>query len=130
MCPSYPHAVIVPKAVDDETLVKAAAFRMGGRFPVFSFFHRESRVTETDSAGSDGVGGGGEKKCLVWCEGLAWLGTGSQAQQDKMGGWFQVPKDDLNEKSITGPIGKNEFRKPGIQRFWVGFLVLFVKNQI
>ena len=27
-------------------LVKAAAFRMGGRFPVFSFFHRESRVRE------------------------------------------------------------------------------------
>lgn len=46
MCPSYPHAVIVPKAVDDEMLVKAAAFRMGGRFPVFSFFHRESRVRE------------------------------------------------------------------------------------
>ena len=87
MCPSYPHAVIVPKAVDDETLVKAAAFRMGGRFPVFSFFHRESRVTETDSSGSDWGGGGGVKrKCLVWYEGLAGPGTGSQAEQDKMGG--------------------------------------------
>ena len=67
MCPSYPHAVIVPKAVDDETLVKAAAFRMGGRFPVFSFFHRESRVTETDSAASDWGGGG------VWFGMKAWL---------------------------------------------------------
>ena len=81
MCPSYPHAVIVPKAVDDETLVKAAAFRMGGRFPVFSFFHRESRVTETDSAASDW--GGGE--CLVWYEGLA--GQALAHKQSRISSW-------------------------------------------
>ncbi|KAK7475886.1 hypothetical protein BaRGS_00032854 [Batillaria attramentaria] len=44
VCPSYPHAVIVPKTVDDDTVYKAAAFRSGGRFPVFSFFHRESKA--------------------------------------------------------------------------------------
>lgn len=44
VCASYPHAVIVPKVVDDETLIKAASFRMGGRFPVFTFFHRESKA--------------------------------------------------------------------------------------
>ncbi|KAL8589142.1 Myotubularin-related protein 9 [Nucella lapillus] len=44
VCPTYPQAVIVPKAVDDETLIRAASFRMGGRFPVFSFFHKESKA--------------------------------------------------------------------------------------
>lgn len=44
VCKTYPHAVIVPKVVDDDTLKKAAVFRMGGRFPVFSFFHKESKA--------------------------------------------------------------------------------------
>ncbi|RMB91201.1 hypothetical protein DUI87_32337 [Hirundo rustica rustica] len=38
-CPSYPPAVIVPAAVGDDTVAKAARFRQGGRFPVLSYFH-------------------------------------------------------------------------------------------
>uniref|UniRef100_A0A8U7NX23 Uncharacterized protein n=1 Tax=Corvus moneduloides TaxID=1196302 RepID=A0A8U7NX23_CORMO len=38
-CPSYPPAVIVPAAVGDDTVTKAARFRQGGRFPVLSYFH-------------------------------------------------------------------------------------------
>ncbi|XP_053820689.1 myotubularin-related protein 9-like isoform X2 [Vidua chalybeata] len=38
-CPSYPRAVIVPAAVGDDTVAKAARFRQGGRFPVLSYFH-------------------------------------------------------------------------------------------
>ncbi|XP_033375451.1 myotubularin-related protein 9-like isoform X1 [Parus major] len=38
-CPSYPPAVMVPAAVGDDTVAKAAAFRQGGRFPVLSYFH-------------------------------------------------------------------------------------------
>ncbi|RLV87484.1 hypothetical protein DV515_00015655 [Chloebia gouldiae] len=38
-CPSYPAAVIVPAAVGDDTVAKAAQFRQGGRFPVLSYFH-------------------------------------------------------------------------------------------
>ena len=39
VCPSYPSAVVVPKMVDDDVLVSAAAFRLGGRFPVLSYRH-------------------------------------------------------------------------------------------
>lgn len=49
VCSTYPHAVIVPKSIDDETLIKAAAFRMGGRFPVFSYFHKDSKVSACTS---------------------------------------------------------------------------------
>lgn len=38
-CPTYPPAVIVPAAVDDDTLRKAARFRQGGRFPILSYYH-------------------------------------------------------------------------------------------
>ncbi|KAM6296080.1 LOW QUALITY PROTEIN: myotubularin-related protein 9-like [Aegotheles albertisi] len=38
-CPSYPPAAIVPVAVDDEVLRRAARFRQGGRFPVLSYYH-------------------------------------------------------------------------------------------
>lgn len=45
VCPSYPGAVIVPSSVDDGTLVKAARFRQGGRFPVLCYcHHRNGRV--------------------------------------------------------------------------------------
>ena len=33
VCTGYPQQVIVPKAVDDETIVRAATFRQGARFP-------------------------------------------------------------------------------------------------
>ncbi|CAH1403312.1 unnamed protein product [Nezara viridula] len=39
ICPSYPKAVVVPKAIDDETLIAASRFREGGRFPVLSYRH-------------------------------------------------------------------------------------------
>ena len=44
VCSCYPQQVIVPKAVDDETLVRAATFRQGGRFPVLSYFHKDNQV--------------------------------------------------------------------------------------
>ncbi|KAF6204479.1 hypothetical protein GE061_002820 [Apolygus lucorum] len=39
ICPSYPKVVVVPKSIDDETIVTASRFREGGRFPVFSYRH-------------------------------------------------------------------------------------------
>ena len=44
MCPGYPQQVIVPKAVDDEAIVRAATFRQGGRFPALSYFHKDNQV--------------------------------------------------------------------------------------
>ncbi|XP_039585181.1 myotubularin-related protein 9-like isoform X4 [Passer montanus] len=38
-CPSYPRAVLVPAALGDEAVAKAARFRQGGRFPVLCYFH-------------------------------------------------------------------------------------------
>ncbi|XP_036112124.1 myotubularin-related protein 9-like isoform X3 [Molossus molossus] len=42
LCPSYPRAVIVPRAVDDDALARSARFRQGGRFPVLSYHHAPS----------------------------------------------------------------------------------------
>lgn len=42
VCPSYPHAVIVPREVDDGKLVQSARFRQGGRFPVLSYCHHRN----------------------------------------------------------------------------------------
>ncbi|XP_030820518.1 myotubularin-related protein 9-like [Camarhynchus parvulus] len=39
VCPSYPPAVMVPAAVADDIVARAARFRQGGRFPVLSYFH-------------------------------------------------------------------------------------------
>lgn len=44
LCPSYPQAVVVPKSVTDEMLVKVAQFRQNGRFPVLSYYHRDSKA--------------------------------------------------------------------------------------
>ncbi|XP_006196989.2 myotubularin-related protein 9-like isoform X1 [Vicugna pacos] len=44
LCPSYPRAVIVPRAVDDDALARSARFRQGGRFPVLSYHHAPSRT--------------------------------------------------------------------------------------
>lgn len=44
VCPSYPSAVVVPKSIDDETIVIAATFREGGRFPVLSYRHETGSV--------------------------------------------------------------------------------------
>ena len=42
VCPSYPPAVTVPKAIDDDALRKVATFRHGGRFPVLSYYHKKN----------------------------------------------------------------------------------------
>lgn len=42
LCPSYPRAVIVPRAVDYDALARCAGFRQGGRFPVLSYHHAPS----------------------------------------------------------------------------------------
>ncbi|KAF6345137.1 hypothetical protein mRhiFer1_011385 [Rhinolophus ferrumequinum] len=42
LCPSYPRAVIVPRAVGDDALARSARFRQGGRFPVLSYHHAPS----------------------------------------------------------------------------------------
>lgn len=39
--PSYSRIVIVPKSVDDETIVKAAQFRHHSRFPVMCYYHKD-----------------------------------------------------------------------------------------
>lgn len=39
VCATYPSAVVVPKSVDDDTIIAAANFREGGRFPVLSYRH-------------------------------------------------------------------------------------------
>lgn len=44
VCPSYSASIIVPKAIDDEVLKSAAAFRDGGRFPVLSYRHDNGSV--------------------------------------------------------------------------------------
>lgn len=44
ICPSYPHSLIVPKSVDDETIIKASQFRQHGRFPVLSYYHRQTKA--------------------------------------------------------------------------------------
>ncbi|XP_052764225.1 myotubularin-related protein 9-like [Mya arenaria] len=44
LCQSYPQSLFVPKAVTDEMLVKVAQFRQNGRFPVLSYYHRESKA--------------------------------------------------------------------------------------
>ncbi|KAI0223727.1 Myotubularin-related protein 9 [Lamellibrachia satsuma] len=40
VCGSYPEIVVVPTAIDDEALRKAASFRQGNRFPVLSYYHK------------------------------------------------------------------------------------------
>ncbi|ELU07118.1 hypothetical protein CAPTEDRAFT_168491 [Capitella teleta] len=44
VCSGYPHLVIVPKSVDDETIVRAAGFRQNGRFPVLSYYHKDNSM--------------------------------------------------------------------------------------
>lgn len=44
VCPSYPHAVLVPKTITDDMLIKVANFRQHGRFPVLCYYHRDSRA--------------------------------------------------------------------------------------
>ena len=45
VCQTYASQVVVPKSIDDETLVKAASFRQLNRFPVLSYVHKQTGVS-------------------------------------------------------------------------------------
>lgn len=47
VCPTYPPAVIVPKDISDDTLIKASKFRQGGRFPVLCYYHRKNGMVRS-----------------------------------------------------------------------------------
>lgn len=61
ICPTYPPAVIVPAAVDDDALRKAARFRQGGRFPVLSYYHPKNGTVMLRS--SQPLTGPNRKRC-------------------------------------------------------------------
>ncbi|KAK3538001.1 hypothetical protein QTP70_027321 [Hemibagrus guttatus] len=61
VCPSYPDTVIVPRSVDDDTLVKAARFRQGGRFPVLCYCHHRNGMVIMRS--SQPMTGANRKRC-------------------------------------------------------------------
>ncbi|XP_045182820.2 myotubularin-related protein 9-like [Mercenaria mercenaria] len=44
LCATYPKSVFVPKSITDEMLIKVSQFRQGGRFPVLSYYHRDSKA--------------------------------------------------------------------------------------
>ncbi|KAM3726949.1 Myotubularin-related protein [Dirofilaria immitis] len=43
VCSTYPEMVIVPKGIGDDYLRISATFRDGGRFPILSFYHEETK---------------------------------------------------------------------------------------
>ncbi|XP_071380819.1 myotubularin-related protein 9 isoform X1 [Centroberyx affinis] len=61
VCPSYPPAVIVPKVIDDDMLLKVARFRQGGRFPVLCYYHRKNGMVIMRS--SQPLIGANRKRC-------------------------------------------------------------------
>ncbi|XP_029900537.1 myotubularin-related protein 9 isoform X1 [Myripristis murdjan] len=61
VCPSYPPAVIVPKAIDDDQLARVAKFRQGGRFPVLCYYHRKNGMVIMRS--SQPLQGANRKRC-------------------------------------------------------------------
>ncbi|KAM6973277.1 myotubularin-related protein 9 [Aplochiton taeniatus] len=62
VCPSYPPVVIVPSAIDDDTLKKSARFRQGGRFPVLCYYHRKNGMVIMRSGQS--LAGANGKRCI------------------------------------------------------------------
>lgn len=44
VCPTYGSVLVVPKTVDDDTVVASAAYREGGRFPIISYRHDNGAV--------------------------------------------------------------------------------------
>lgn len=44
VCSTYSSTLIVPKTIDDETLISAASFREGGRFPALSYRHDNGAI--------------------------------------------------------------------------------------
>ncbi len=43
VCQTYPSKVVVPSKVDDSMLLKSSQFRAGGRFPILSYYHTETK---------------------------------------------------------------------------------------
>ncbi|XP_077476594.1 myotubularin-related protein 9 isoform X3 [Stigmatopora argus] len=62
VCPSYPPAVIVPKAISDDAVKKIAKFRQGGRFPVLCYYHRKNRMVIMRSG--QPLMGANRKRCI------------------------------------------------------------------
>ncbi|XP_075051314.1 myotubularin-related protein 9-like [Mixophyes fleayi] len=50
VCPSYPAKIIVPASCSDDNLKRAAAFRQGRRFPIFSYYHQTNKMVMLRSA--------------------------------------------------------------------------------
>ncbi|KAK4879296.1 hypothetical protein RN001_007442 [Aquatica leii] len=44
VCSTYGGTLVVPKCIDDDTLIAAASFREGGRFPMLSYRHENGAV--------------------------------------------------------------------------------------
>ncbi|XP_060610633.1 myotubularin-related protein 9 [Anolis sagrei] len=61
VCSSYPPIVTVPKSIDDESLSKVALFRLGGRFPVLSYYHKKNGMVMMRS--SQPLTGTNGKRC-------------------------------------------------------------------
>lgn len=61
ICPSYPPVLVVPKSVDDETVMLSAGFRHGGRFPVLSYVHSSQETVILRS--SQPLTGANNKRC-------------------------------------------------------------------
>ncbi|XP_062252541.1 myotubularin-related protein 9 isoform X1 [Platichthys flesus] len=61
VCPTYPPAVIVPKEITDDMLLKVAKFRQGGRFPVLCYYHRKNGMVIMRS--SQPLTGANRKRC-------------------------------------------------------------------
>ncbi|XP_062863559.1 myotubularin-related protein 9-like isoform X2 [Trichomycterus rosablanca] len=100
VCPSYPDTVIVPHAVDDDALVKAARFRQGGRFPVLCYCHHRNGTVIMRSA--QPLPGANRRRCkedelllqAAICDSelgyVVDLRSAQQAQQARMtGGGFE-----------------------------------------
>ncbi|XP_061698995.1 myotubularin-related protein 9 isoform X2 [Syngnathoides biaculeatus] len=62
VCPSYPPAVIVPKAIGDDALKKVAKFRQGGRFPVLCYYHKKNGMVILRSG--QPLTGANRKRCI------------------------------------------------------------------
>lgn len=62
VCPSYPPLVLVPKAVEDDSILKVAKFRHHGRFPVLSYFHKQTQMVLLRSS-QPLTGPNGTKRC-------------------------------------------------------------------
>ncbi|XP_028995712.1 myotubularin-related protein 9-like isoform X2 [Betta splendens] len=61
VCPTYPRAVVVPREISDDMLVKASRFRQGGRFPVLCYVHRKNGMVIVRSA--QPLTGANRKRC-------------------------------------------------------------------